>query len=426
MMTLSFPRRKVDPAARAHTRWEWLGEDITAAHADHAAYTAVQQSMTGDSHTVATQPFALAVSSLESQQAAIERVYRPVQAPPFAELWQEANILCSSVFARVHDVCAQLLNRTIGNSSSSLTAAAHALVTTLAQFQARIRGRYYDAFRDVAQIWCTHARAIAHALARLADERSRADAKTAVRREHAELIARIYAMPAADVPATDVSNASTVHTLARLKAMIFFAQKKKKAKGDAQEDEEQTAVGGARSALRAYGELLKALLLRATLGVQARGRVAPADVAALDAVFRDAHDIHRRAAEAKRKRDAEAASLFKSRAPVEQTDDDLVRELFPGYEDLFDEEAEDSNKPAETDTSKDKEPSDDDLDEDTVAAIAACHQYVMLQFGAATDCAPDLRAPLVRDAQQAALRLAASAYGARHDVAALQPDGADG
>ncbi|KAJ2400432.1 AAA ATPase midasin, partial [Coemansia sp. RSA 2559] len=429
MMTLSFPRRKVDPAARAHTRWEWLGEDIAAAHADHAAYTAVQQSMTGDSDTVAVQAFALAASSLESQQAAIERVYRPVQAPPFAELWQEANILCTSVFARVHDVCAQLLNRSNYSSSTTLTATAHALTTTLLQFQARVRGSYYDAFRDVAQIWCTHARAIAHALARLADERSHADEKTAVRREHAELIARIYAMPAADVPATDASNASMAYTLARLKAMTFFVQKKKKktnGKAQQQEEEEgQTAAGGDQSALRAYGDLLKALLLRATLGIQARGRVAPADVAALDAVFRDAHDIHRRAVEAKRKRDAEAASLFKSRAPVEQTDDDLVRELFPGYEDLFDDEAEGSNMPVEPDTSKAKDPSDDDLDDDTVAAIAACHQYVMLQFGA-SECTPDLRAPLVRDAQQAALRLAASAYGARHDVAALQPDGADG
>ncbi|KAJ1768723.1 AAA ATPase midasin, partial [Coemansia sp. RSA 1843] len=413
MLMLSVPRRAVDPAARAHTRWAWLGEDIDAARADFAAFAMVQQSMTGDTDTVATRPFARTVRSLEAQQAAIERVYRPDQALPFAELWQEAHTLCSSVLARVRDVCQRLMNGASGGSSLPL-AAAHALVITLTQFQSRVRRRYYEAFRDVAQIWCTHARAIAHALAHLAEERSRADSKTTVHRENAELIANIYAMPVADVPATDASNASMEHTLARLKATIFFAQKMS----------EDGQPGSGRSALKAYGELLKALLLRTTLGIQARGRVAPADVAALGAVFRDAHDIHRRAAEAKRRRDAEAASLFKLRAPVEQTDDDLVRELFPGYEDLFDEAdgEEGDHKPSEAGDSSG--PTNDDLDEDTVTAIAACHQYVMLQFNA-TECAPDLRAPIVHDAQQAALRLAASAYGARHDVAALQPDGTD-
>ncbi|KAJ2552565.1 AAA ATPase midasin, partial [Coemansia sp. RSA 1933] len=412
VMTLSFPRREVDPAARAHTRWAWLGEDIAAARADRDAYTKLQQAMTGDSDTVATRPFARAVGALETQQAAIERVYRPKKAPPFAELWQEARSLCTSVFARVRDVCAQLMGAPEEGGPLPLQAA-HALVATLSQFQARVRGRYYGAFRDVAQIWCMHARAIAHALAGLADERSRADAKTAVRREYAELIASVYAMPVADAPATGTSAAALAHALARLKTMVFFA--KQLDGGDGQ-------AGGGGSPVRAYGELVRALLLRTTLGIQARGRVAPADIAALGAVFGDAHDIHRRAVEAKRKRDAEAASLFKSRAPAEQTDDDLVRELFPGYEDLFADD--DDGAGAGADKSSRSSPADDDLDGDTATALAACHQYVMLQFSSA-ECAPDLRAPLVREAQQAALDLAASAYAARHDVAALQPDGAD-
>ncbi|KAJ2513472.1 AAA ATPase midasin, partial [Coemansia sp. RSA 2049] len=426
MLELSVPHRAVDPAARAHTRWEWLGDDIDTARAQLAAIRDVQRAMTGDTDTAATRPLAADVAALEARQSGIDRVFRPPPsgrdaAAPFAELWHEARTLCAGVLGRVRDVCAQLLQ-----GDELPLAAADALVATLAQFQARVRARYYAAFRDVAQIWCVHARSIAYALAQLADECRRTDPRTAVHRETARLVAEIYAMPAAGgVPATEASNAETQRALARLKAAAFFAPKQ-------QTDDGANAAGGGSSkgrALRMYGELVRALLLRTVLGVQARGRLAAPDVAALDAVFRDAHDIHHRAVEAKRKRDAEAASLFKLRARPDPTDDELVRELFPGYEELFaDEESEESGGPSAGDSGGEAaaggSPADDDLDGDTVAAVAACHQYVMLQFGT-SGCAPDLRPSLVREARRAALQLAASAHSVRRDTASMLPDGAD-
>ncbi|KAJ2662217.1 AAA ATPase midasin [Coemansia sp. RSA 1200] len=430
MLALSVPHRAVDPAARAHTRWEWLGDDIDTARAQLAAIRDVQRAMTGDTDTAATRPLAADVAALEARQAGIDRVFRPSPsdrdaAAPFAELWHEARTLCAGVLGRVRDVCAQLLQ-----GAELPLAAADALVATLAQFQARVRARYYAAFRDVAQIWCVHVRTIAYALAQLADECRRTDPRTAVHRENARLVAQIYAMPAAagsGVPATEASNAEMQRALARLKAVAFFAPKQEGEDGAGSEDA-NAAGGGKGRALRTYGELVRALLLRTALGVQARGRLAAPDVAALDAVFRDAHDIHHRAVEAKRKRDAEAASLFKMRARPDPTDDDLVRELFPGYEDLFaDEENEESGGVSigDSDAASGSSPAaDDDLDGDTVAAIAACHQYAMLQFGTA-GCAPDLRPSLVREARRAALHLAASVHTVRRDTASMLPDGAD-
>ncbi|KAJ1731573.1 AAA ATPase midasin, partial [Coemansia sp. Benny D160-2] len=419
MLALSVPHRAVDPAARAHTRWEWLGDDIDTAQAQLAAIRDVQRAMTGDTDTAATRPLAADVAALEARQSGIDRVFRPPRsdrdaAAPFAELWHEARTLCGGVLGRVRDVCAQLLQ-----GGELPLAAADALVATLAQFQTRVRARYYAAFRDVAQIWCVHARSIAYALAQLADECRRTDPQTAVHRETARLVAEIYAMPAAGgVPATEASNAEMQRALARLKAVAFFAPKQEAGDG-----------GGGGRALRMYGELVRALLLRTVLGVQARGCLAAPDVAALDAVFRDAHDIHHRAVEAKRRRDAEAASLFRLRARPDPTDDDLVRELFPGYEELFaDEENYESGEHAAGDDSDEAaaggSPADDDLDGDTVAAVAACHQYVMLQFGA-SGCAPDLRPSLVREARRAALQLAASVQAVRRDTASVLPDGAD-
>ncbi|KAJ2862548.1 AAA ATPase midasin [Coemansia aciculifera] len=397
LLHISVPRRPVDPAAKARTQWTWLGEDVEISRADLAAYRAIQCSMTGDEDTTATMPFARRVADLERKHSAIELVYRPEEVgrgePSFAELWQEAHNLASSVLGRVRDLNTQLTGAEAVASVDAFAktqGAVMALLGTLEQFENRVVRRYFEAYRDVAQIWCGYVRQIRYAMAQLLEIR-RIQVHGSMR-EYARLVAEIYAQPMTSVPSTLESNSRLQSTLAQLKTLIFFS----------------TSVGGGPSPLAAYGELLVALATRIALGVQARGALAPADLEALEIVFRDAYEIHRRAVEERKKRDAEAASLFRHRAPKEQTDEELLGEIFPGFEDVFEDK---DDAPVD-------EPTFQDIGEDTVAALAACHQYVMLQFGV-LGARPDVHPALISQAQRHAYRLAASLHRMRPELVGL-------
>ncbi|KAJ2401740.1 hypothetical protein GGF41_007679, partial [Coemansia sp. RSA 2531] len=158
LLHISVPRRPVDPAAKARTQWMWLGEDVDISRADLAAYRVIQRSMTGDEDTSATVPFARRVADLERQHSAIELVYRPEEVgrgePSFTELWQEAHNLVSSVLGRVHDLNIQLSGmETVSSDAFAKTqGAVMALLGTLEQFENRVVRRYFESYRDVAQI----------------------------------------------------------------------------------------------------------------------------------------------------------------------------------------------------------------------------------------------------------------------------------
>ncbi|KAJ1784682.1 hypothetical protein LPJ62_004544, partial [Coemansia sp. RSA 2167] len=193
------------------------------------------------------------------------------------------------------------------------------------------------------------------------------------------------------VPATRESNAHMQHVLGQLKTLVYASSS---------------------SPLRVYGELIVTLLLRIVLGVQVRGVLDAADLEAVDIILRDAYDIHKRSVDEQRKKQAEAASLFKFKATEDETDEQLLLAIFPGFADVF-EDAEDA-----------EEPSFADIPEDAVAVIAACHQYLMLQFGV-LNSTPDVHAALIADAQRQALQLAASLYQARPELAAMLSADAD-
>ncbi|KAJ2735137.1 AAA ATPase midasin [Coemansia sp. BCRC 34962] len=398
LLLISVPRRPVDPAAKARTQWAWLSEDVETGRADLSAYRAIQRSMTGDENTGATAPFSRHVADLERQHSAIELVYRPSglsrDGPSFAELWQEAHSLASSVLSRVRDLCAQISGTENVEAFAKAQGAAMALLGTLEQFESRVVRRYFEAYRDVAQIWCTYVRQIRYAMGQLIEIR-RIHVHGSMR-EYARLVADVYAQPVVSVPSVLESNQHLRSTLAQLKTLIFFSN-------DA----------GGPSPLAAYGELLVALATRIAVGVQARGSLGPADLEALEIVFHDAYEIHRRAVDERKKRDAEAASLFRHRAPKEQTNEELLGEIFPGYEDVF----EDKNDAPE-------EPTFQDVGEDTVAALAACHQYIMLQFGF-LGAKPDIHPTLIAQAQRHAYRLAASMHRLRPEMVGLLDATAD-
>ncbi|KAJ2501930.1 hypothetical protein IWW47_003057, partial [Coemansia sp. RSA 2052] len=405
LLRISVPRRPVDPAAKARTQWTWLGDDVDVNRADLVAYRAIQRSMTGDPDTRATQPFAHRLADLERQHAAIELVYRPAEQrgdASFAELWQEAHNLGTAVLGRVSSVSKQIAAATAVESFAQAQAAATALLATLEMFETRVARRYFGSFRDVAQTWCAYTRQIRFALAQLVELR-RVQVHGSVR-EHARLVAEIYAQPMHSLSSTE-SNGRLQSSLAQLKTLIFFSSKS------------DNNAGGGPSPLVAYGELLVALAARITLGVQARGALAPADLEALEIVFRDAYDIHKRAVDERKKRDAEAASTFKYRGVKEQTDDELLSEIFPGFEDVFDDK-EEEEKAVE-------EPTFQDIAEDTVAALAACHQYVMLQFGVLGARPGDVHRALIAQAQRHAFCLAALLHRMRPDMAGLLDAGAD-
>ncbi|KAJ2805495.1 AAA ATPase midasin, partial [Coemansia guatemalensis] len=376
LLAVSLPARPVDPAAKAHARSAWLADDITTVAADLDAYQLVQRSMTGESDTLATRPFVNQLAVLEKQRSEIELVYRPATSSDgsrFADLWQDAHNLLSGVLGRVRSTCKQLM-------ATELPPAAdiQALTATLDQFETRARTRYFAAFRDVAQLWCLCVRQANLGLTQLAELRRVACAGRT--RELARHVHDLYRLPMDGIPASFASNRCMLQAQSQLKAAVYSAPP-------------------AANPLKAYGELSTALLTRIVVGVQVRGSLAPADLEALDAILRDAYEIHKRAVDEKRRRDAEAASLFKFQGTVEQTDEQLLSEIFPGYEDIYDDLADDSQKPAP--------PSFQDISEDTVATIAACHQYLMLQFSAVLP-AQDVRHAQITAAQRHALLLACS------------------
>ncbi|KAJ2621726.1 AAA ATPase midasin [Coemansia sp. RSA 1358] len=406
LMAISIPKRNVDPAAKAHTQWEWLGEDVDISKADFVAYKFIQRNMTGDEDTIATQPFSQRLADLESQHAAIELVYRPQQSTltaGFVELWQEAHNLCSSIFKRIRDLYIRMLTSEIATESfNKLQAAVYGLLGTLDQFENRVRSRYFDTFRDVAQIWCMYARQIGYGLAQMA-EAKRIEVNQR-QREYAQLTAELYAHPiCSGVPATHKSNMKMQKTLIQLKTLIYFTSENS-------------------NPLKEYSELLVTLLMRTVFGVQVRGQLSPADLEAIDIIFRDAYEIHKRAIDEKRRRDAEAASLFKSKMTAEQTDDELLQDIFPGYEDIYDSIA---GEGGNSDSNNcEQEPSYTDIPEETLATIAVCHQYLMLQFGITT-CSQDIRNAHICETQQQSFKLAASLYNLRPDIVGLQPGSAD-
>ncbi|KAJ2722068.1 AAA ATPase midasin [Coemansia sp. Benny D115] len=404
VLAMSVPGRPVDPAAKARTQWTWLGDEITTAQADLESYKAIQQTMTSDSATPATQPFALRLAELERQQAAIELVYRPASKDvhrgdaTFAELWQEAHNLSLNVLGRVRDAVNQLVR--IDKDFGRVHETAKTLLTTLGQFEDRVVRRYFPAFRDMAQIWCTQVRHVGYGLARLVELRHRQVNSLGVKQ--ADMICSLYKQPmTSEVDGSRQSVAAIQSKLAQLKNLIYFTP--------------------GSNALKTYGQLLVALLSRIVIEIQVRGSIDYADFDTLDAVVYDAYQIHKRARAEQRKNENEKASLFKYKAPKEQTDEELLSEIFPGYEDVYE------ASPADEDADKTAEPSYQDLSDETVAALAACHQYVMLQFGGVSQHqgAADIRHAQIADAQSQAFELAASLYGLKPELLALQKAGAD-
>ncbi|KAJ1942037.1 AAA ATPase midasin, partial [Linderina macrospora] len=393
MLAVSLPKRPVDPAAKAQTRFDWLGEDHAVTEADLTAYRLVQRSMTGETAlTAATLPISDRLSTIDSERSKIELVYRP-KAPKalFAELWQEAQNLQANVLGRAKDIYAKLLDGGLtADGLKGILGAAQSLHGTLEQFEGRVRRQYFAAYRDVAQVWCTYVHHVKYGLMQLVELRKAAVNAAMV--ERAALVNSLYSQPITSQPASHSSNAVMQSALSQLKTLVYFSPDS--------------------NPIKVYGELVTTLLMRTTLGVQFRGHLSPADLEALDMVFRDAYEIHKRAVDEKRKRDIEASKLFKSKVTKEQTDEELMAEIFPGYEDIYD---------AEEDEVKDNY---EDLSEEVVAAIAACHQYVMLRFSVLNG-ARDVQPKLIADAQQCAFRLTASLNKIRPDLLELQGPSTD-
>ncbi|KAJ2687024.1 hypothetical protein H4R19_006665, partial [Coemansia spiralis] len=135
----------------------------------------------------------------------------------------------------------------------------------------------------------------------------------------------------------------------------------------------------------------------------------------------DAYATHRRALDEKRRRDAEAASLFRHRGPAEQSEDEFLRDVFPAYDDVLAEPSADVDESSADDAAA---PGFQDVAGDAVAAIAACHRYVMLRFGVLVP-APDVQPALVAAAQRRALQLAARLQRLCPDLPALLAPDAD-
>ncbi|KAJ1957077.1 AAA ATPase midasin, partial [Linderina pennispora] len=391
MLMVSLPKRPVDPAAKAQTRFDWLGEDHAVTEADLIAYRLIQHSMTGETATAATRPISDKLSSIDSERSAIELVYRPkASTAPFSELWQEAKNLQKNVLARARDVYEKLLDPSLTASGlQNIQGSAKSLDITLEQFESRVKRRYFSAYRDVAQIWCTYVHHIKYGLLQLVELRKAAVNDQMM--ERAAMINSLYLQPIASQPASHMSNANMQSLLSQIKTLVYFTPDS--------------------NPIKVYGELIVTLLMRTTLGVQFRGHIAPSDLEALDMVFRDAYEIHQRAVDEKRKRDIEASKLFKSKVTKEQTDEELMAEIFPGFEDLYDAEDEVTA-------------SYEDLSDSVVGTIAACHQYVMLRFGVLNG-ARDVQPKLIEDAQQSTFRLAASLNRIRPDLLELQGPGID-
>ncbi|KAJ2745847.1 AAA ATPase midasin [Coemansia sp. BCRC 34301] len=394
LLRISVPRRPVDPAAKARTQWTWLGDDVSTARADLNAYGAVQRSMTGDADTRATQGLAARLAELERHHAGIELVFRPMGAS-FGELWQEAQTLGAAALDRLSHVTSQITCASTADSLARAQAGAAGLLATLAAFETRVGRRFFDAFRDVAQMWSACTRQIRFGVSQMIELRRVRVLATGA--EHARLLADVYAHPVHAL-SSDASNARLQVALPQLKNLIFFS----------------SGMPGGGSPLAAYGELLVALAMRIVMGVQARGSLASADLDALGTVLRDAYDVHRRSADERKRRDAEAASTFRYRAAKEQTPDELLGEIFPGYEDVLDEDN------AVVDV-----PSFHDIDDHTLAALAACHQHLMLRYSVLAAKPGHVHRALVAQAQRHSFRLAAAVHSMRPDLSALLPSSAD-
>ncbi|KAJ2317128.1 AAA ATPase midasin, partial [Coemansia sp. RSA 2704] len=392
VLRVAVPRRPVDPAAKAHAQWVWLGDDVRVRRADVAAYQAVHRSMAGAGESPVVTAHVRDMVRLEQSRTEIELVYRPAEnAPRFAELWHEAHTLEQTVVGRIREAARQLADEQLtGEAFDRMQGAVAALQGTLAQFEARVQARYFAAFRDQAQVWLLCVRQMGHALAQLNELRRRAVRVQVA--EQAQLVRSLYMQPMGGLPADPESTEHLQTALGQLKTLIYLTPE-------------------AGSPLSAYGELLEALLLRVVLGVQVRGVLAASDLASVDLVLRDAYEMHKRATDEQRRHDQEAASLFRFKATEDPTDEQIMGELFPGFEDVFDE---DDEQPTASFA---------DIPEETVDVLATCHQYLMLQFGV-LEAAPDVRGSLVADAQRQVLQLAASLHMRRPELAAV-PAAAD-
>ncbi|KAJ1742174.1 AAA ATPase midasin [Coemansia sp. RSA 1086] len=379
VLSISVPQRPVDPAAKALAQWTWLGDTITTCQADIAALKCVQHSMTGTSTSSAIESVLDEMQQLEQQRTSIELVYRPTEAVRFSELWQEAHNLVQSMSERISQVAKQLAS----SHDSSVLGASSALDGALTQFVSRVRQRYFTAYRDQAQLWTLCAQQAAYGLSNLTQmQRMAAQAQSQI---YSQLVAWIYMQPIRGVPLTRESVMQMGHALSQLKTLAFAS---------------------ARSPLVVYGRLLRTLLARVILSVQVRGVLDTADIEALGTLLRDASDVHRRSTAEQKRRETEAASLFRFKATEEPSDEKLQQELFPGFEDVF-EDQEDL-----------PEPSFDDVPDEAIAALSSMHQYAMLQFGAIS-AEPDIQSSLALDVQRQALSLAADLYRARPEVASL-------
>ncbi|KAJ2847132.1 AAA ATPase midasin, partial [Coemansia brasiliensis] len=385
VLSVSVPQRPVDPAAKALAQWTWLGDTITTCQADIAALKCVQYSMTGTNMSAAIESILSEMQQREQQRASIELVYRPADAVRFSELWQEAHNLVQSMSGRIRQVARQLAS----SHDDSVLGASSALDGALTQFVGRVQQRYFTAYCDQAQLWTLCAQQVAYGLNNLTQmQRLAAQAQSQV---YSQLVTWIYVQPMCEVPLTRGSIVQMGHALSHLKALAFAS---------------------ARSPLVVYGRLLRTLLARVVLSVQVRGALDIADIEALSTLLRDASDVHRRSTAEQKRREAEAASLFRFKATEEPSDEKLQQELFPGFEDVFEDQEEIP------------EPSFDDVPDEAIAALSSMHQYAVLQFSAIST-SPDIQSALALDIQRQALSLAADLYRARPEVASLLTAEAD-
>ncbi|KAJ1679704.1 AAA ATPase midasin, partial [Spiromyces aspiralis] len=371
MLVASIPASPIDPSTKIAAYWDWLNSRKSALKADLVSHRLIERYRAGnfsDETSSTRKKITEAIDETDRQmaKAQLQIVYRPLlsdaatttnagvnDAYSFRSLWQEARRLIEtggpldprrleeifSAMRSLHDSAGSC-----GKGPALVEKRSQTLQSHLVQVERRLRVHYFDGFRDVAQVWLVWISRIREGLRRCA---------FAARRRcvfDSDITRRVYSTVSCWLPSyplalavargtdgsADHNNSSSSNewreltdprTLVAIKHALLSGR--------------DARAAGASRGMSLYSRLLVLLLDHTRYLAAVTGYLDCDVLASMEGILAEVHNVWQWAESERKKKEAEANSLYKIREHEnEDLDDAKIAErelnaLFPSFDDDF-------------------------------------------------------------------------------------------
>ncbi|KAJ1918062.1 AAA ATPase midasin [Mycoemilia scoparia] len=365
MIVALVPETPIDPAIRSQAQWNLFKDQLSELKSDKLAHELIERYRTGNDSSndkIRRLDEQISYKVQEISKAEIEVVYRPSSQTSvlakkiksrndggrsFNVLWKEMRMLVDGplAFTKVSELF-ELATATTATSASPIVrfiSREQAIQRSLAQAIQRVEHHYYDGYRDIAQVWITWLQKFRQGLQKLGFAAQQTmvhndPVSERVFRSVTEWLPRYpYSLGLFSLQdSTNNGDDDSWMKLTDLQTLVAIKHALTTSKSSA---------GTPTSMVTLYTRFLILLLKHVQQIAYTIGYLSPEIVIGIDNILSEMFNIWHWAEEQRKKKEAEESSLYKTRDYENEDMSDAaiaereLMELFPSYEDSFDDVA---------------------------------------------------------------------------------------